>query len=79
MRHLPREQVIQLAKERLDTYHQICSFMRTLARKDDMEHPSQHPAIIDSWTAVFDATMTWQKDFIAQLEDGAYIFKESTA
>ena len=77
MRYITREQALVSARQRLETYQQICASMRHLVRSEDGEHPSQHPAIIDSWTTVFDATLAWQQNFIATIEAGEYTFADA--
>lgn len=76
MHILSRNKVVELAKQRLSAYYEICTFMDALPRDDLPTEPSKHPEIISSWQAIFIATTQWQKDFIQRVEDGAYRFSD---
>lgn len=71
---LTRQEVIDLAKQRLQMHRETVSFMKTLPRNDTPDTPAQHEAIITSWTAIFSATYIWQKQFLQDLQAGKYIF-----
>lgn len=71
---LPREQVIDLAKQRLAQYEHICGFMSTLPQEAMPSTPATHPEIISSWAVLFEATLTWQRQFIEHLAAGNYTF-----
>lgn len=75
MHLLTRQEVLDLAKQRLAQYEETRTFMRSLPREDEPTSPDKHPEIIDSWTAIFDITAAWTKSFIAHLEAGLYRFK----
>ena len=75
MHLLPRKKVIELAKQRLEAYHEINAFMTSLPRNDTPEIPSENPEIIGSWQAIFVATTKWQEGFLKRLENGSYKFK----
>lgn len=75
MHLLPRSRVIELAKQRLESYYEINTFMDTLPQDEMPEIPSRNPEIITSWQALFMATTKWQEDFIKRIEGGAYRFQ----
>jgi DNA-binding PadR family transcriptional regulator len=74
MHKLPRRRVLELVRERLVSYQEGCAFMHGLPRQADSSDPSTNPAIIDSWTALFDATEAWLENFIGQIQDGCFVF-----
>lgn len=74
MHLLPRQEVIQLAKKRLELYQQTCDFMHALPQEDLPRTPATHPEIISSWAVLFEATLAWQKKFIEHVEAGRYVF-----
>lgn len=76
MHLLRREEVIALVKQRLEQYEQTCDFMRALPRDPHASRPDMHPEIIDSWTALFDATVTWMRHFLERLKNGQYRFQD---
>jgi DNA-binding PadR family transcriptional regulator len=76
MHKLPRGRVVELARERLASYQEGCTFMHALPREADSSDPSTNVAIIDSWTALFDATETWLRSFIDQIQDGCFVFAD---
>lgn len=71
---LTRQEAIDLAKERLHMHSETIDFMNTLPRSDTPDTPAQHLAIITSWTTIFSATHTWQKQFLQDLQRGKYTF-----
>lgn len=71
---LSRNDAIKLAIARLKLYQQICDFMEELPQESHPKTPATHPEIIGSWTAIFEATLAWQKQFINRLETGQYTF-----
>jgi DNA-binding PadR family transcriptional regulator len=75
MHLLSRNEATTLAKQRLKQYEQTCAFLRTLPREKKPSTPDKHPEIIGSWTAIFDATTAWLKEFISHLEAGRYHFE----
>ncbi len=76
MHVLSRSKVIELARQRLSMYQEICVFMETLPRDDAPTEPSKHPEIIGSWQTIFVATTQWQEGFVKRLESGAYSFSD---
>lgn len=76
MHLLPRNDVIDLAKKRLEIYQQTCDFMNALPKESHPATPMTHPEIISSWIVLFEATLTWQKQFINHLETGQYTFTD---
>lgn len=78
MHLLPRSEVLALARQRLQQFEATCQFMRALPREDKPQSPDKHPEIIESWTAIFDATVEWSRTFIAHIEAGKYTFEGET-
>jgi DNA-binding PadR family transcriptional regulator len=73
---LARQEVINLAKQRLQMHHETVKFMKALPRNDTPDTPAQHEAIITSWTAIFNITHIWQKQFLQDLQTGKYVFAD---
>jgi DNA-binding PadR family transcriptional regulator len=73
---LTRQETIALAEERLRLHKGVVAFMKALPTNDEPATPAQHPAIISSWTNIFSATLTWQKQFVHDLRSGKYVFAE---
>lgn len=76
MHLLSRDEVLTLALQRLEQYKQTSSFMRTLPREEMPTTPDKHPEILDSWTALYDATAKWLESFVGHIKAGRYHFKD---
>lgn len=72
---LSRQKAISLAEERLNNHTETVVFLSKLPRTDVPATPQQHSAIITSWSAVFEATAKWQRQFIRDLKSGMYRFE----
>lgn len=73
---LSRQKATLLAEERLNNHTATVIFLSKLPRTDVPATPQQHSAIITSWSAVFDATAKWQRQFIRDLKSGLYRFED---
>lgn len=73
---LSRSTAILLAEERLRKHKETVDFLAKLPRTDMPSTPAQHSAIITSWSAIFDVTATWQRQFIDDLKNGMYGFRD---
>jgi DNA-binding PadR family transcriptional regulator len=76
MHLISRKEAVQLALDRLELYQQICSFMNALPQENHPRTPATHPEIITSWSVLFEATLSWQKQFIDRLRAGGYAFAD---
>lgn len=76
MHILPRYKVVGLAELRLKQYQEITDFMAALPQEENPTTPAKHPEIIGSWSAIFTATLSWQKIFIEHLKSGRYEFAD---
>jgi hypothetical protein len=75
---LSRSTAILLAEERLRNHEETVDFLTKLPRTDIPSTPAQHSAIITSWSAIFDVTAIWQRQFINDLKNGMYRFQDDT-
>lgn len=75
MEHLPRQEVIDLLKQRYDAQKQVAGFLSVLPTQDAPSTPAQHPELIRTWTDNYiDAAASTQK-IINAIQSGKYVFQ----
>lgn len=76
MEYLPRQEVIDLLKQRLAAQNQVPAFLRTLPTQDVPATPAKHPELIRVWADTYtDAALSTTK-LIKAIQSGKYVFKE---
>ncbi|HJP80920.1 MAG TPA: PadR family transcriptional regulator [Candidatus Saccharimonadales bacterium] len=75
MEYLPRQEVLNLLKQRQETQKQIPVFLHTLPTEDIPATPAKHPELIRIWADSYaDAAASTEK-LIQAIQSGKYIFK----